>query len=59
MITLNTLLFGVLAGLISFKLVLLAAAAVLLVHGLAERARQRRVARAPAPVRRRRLDVHA
>jgi hypothetical protein len=59
MITLNTLLFGVLAGLISFKIVLLAAAAILLVHGLTQRARQRRVAPAPAPVRHRRLDVRA
>lgn len=59
MIFLNTLLFGVLAGLISFKIVLLAAAAVLLMHGLTERARLRQVAPAPAPVRHRRLDVRA
>jgi hypothetical protein len=57
MITLNALLFGILAGLISLKVVLLAAAAVLLVHGLRVRARQRQVAR--IPVRHRRLDVHA
>jgi len=57
MITLNSLLFGILAGLISLKVVLLAAAAVLLVHGLTVRARRRQVA--PTPVRHRRLDVHA
>ena len=57
MITLNALLFGVLAGLISLKVVLLAAAAILLLHGLTERVRQRRLA--PAPVRHRRLDVRA
>ena len=57
MITVNSLLFGVLAGLISFKILLLAAAAVLFAHGLTERVRQRRVA--PAPVRHRRLDVRA
>ncbi len=57
MITVNSLLYGVLAGLISLKVILLAAAAVLLVHGLTERARQRRLA--PGPVRHRRLDVRA
>ena len=59
MITLNTLLFGVLAGLISFKIVLLTGAAVLLVHGLTENVRRRTVARTPVPVRQRRLDVRA
>ena len=57
MITVNSLLYGVLAGLISLKVILLAAAAVLLVHGLTERARQRRLA--PGRVRHRRLDVRA
>jgi hypothetical protein len=57
MITLTSLLYGVLAGLISLKVVLLAAAAVLLVHGLTERVRQRRLA--PAPVKHRGLDVRA
>jgi hypothetical protein len=57
MITLTSLLYGVLAGLISLKVVLLAAAAVLLLHGLTERVRQRRLA--PAPVKHRRLDVRA
>lgn len=57
MITVSSLLYGVLAGLISLKVILLAAAAVLLVHGLTERARRRRLA--PAPVRQRRLDVRA
>jgi hypothetical protein len=59
MITVNSLLYGVLAGLISLKVVLLAAAAVLLVHGLTAGIRQRRLAPAPAPVRHRRLDVRA
>jgi len=59
MITLNSLLFGILAGLVTFKVVLLAAAAVLFVYGMTERARRRKLAPAPVPVRHRRLDVHA
>jgi len=59
MITLNSLLFGILAGLVTFKVVLLAAAAVLFVYGMTERTRRRKLALAPVPVRHRRLDVHA
>ena len=59
MIAIETLLFGLVAGLIGVKLALLAAAAVLFVYALTARARQRRVAHAPRPGRQRRLDVHA
>jgi len=59
MITLNGLLMGILAGAITFKVVLLTIAAVLVVHGLRAGLRQKTVtaARAPAPVRK--LDVYA
>ena len=59
MMTINSLLFGILAGLISFKIVLLAAATMLFVYGLTERARQRATIPATVPVRHRKLDVHA
>jgi hypothetical protein len=56
MITLNSLLTGFLAGLITFKVILLAVAAVLIVHTILERNRQR--AAAPARARHHRLDVN-
>jgi hypothetical protein len=59
MIAIESLLFGLVAGLIGVKLALLAAAAVLFVQALTARARQRRLARPPAPVRQPRLDLHA
>jgi hypothetical protein len=59
MTILNTVLFGVLAGLVSLKIVLLAAAAVLFVHGMTQRVAQRRAVPVPARVRPPRLDVHA
>ena len=59
MIAIETLLFGVVAGLLGLKLVLLAVAAVLFVNVLMQRARQRRMVRAPKPVRRPGIDVHA
>ena len=59
MIAIETLLFGLLGGLIGLKVALLAAAAVLLVYGLTVHTRQRKVTSAPVPVRQRRLDVRA
>jgi hypothetical protein len=59
MTILDTVLFGMLAGVITLKVALLAAAAVLLVSGLRERIRQRRVAPAVAAARHPGLDVHA
>ena len=56
---LDTVLFGMLAGIITLKVALLAAAAVLLVHGLTERVRQRKVASAAVAVKQPGLDVHA
>lgn len=59
MTILDTVLFGMLAGVITLKVALLAAAAVLLVSGLRERIRQRRVAPAVAAAKHPALDVHA
>jgi hypothetical protein len=56
---LDTVLFGMRAGVITMKVALLAAAAVLLVYGLTERVRQRNVAPALAAVKPPGLDVHA
>jgi hypothetical protein len=55
MIATNSLLFGIVAALITLKVVLLAAAAVLFVFSLTERIRQRQLAHAPAPNKHRRL----
>ncbi len=59
MTILDTILFGMLAGVITLKVALLAAAAVLLVHGLTERVRQRKVTPAVVAVKHPGLDVHA
>jgi len=56
---LDTVLFGILAGVITLKVALLGAAAVLLVYGLTERIRQRKVAPAAVAVKQPGLDVHA
>ena len=56
---LDTVLFGLLAGVITLKVALLAAAAVLLVYGLTERIRQRRMAPAVVAVKQPGLDAHA
>lgn len=53
----ESLLFPVVAGLISVKVALLAAAVVLFVLGMLERSRRLRAERAPAPARYRRLDI--
>jgi hypothetical protein len=57
MIATNSLLFGIVAALITLKVVLLAAAAVLFVCALTEHIRARGSAPAPAPARRRRLHL--
>jgi hypothetical protein len=59
MTILDTVLFGMLAGVITLKVALLAAAAVLLVHGLTVRFRQLNVAPAVVAARHPGLDVHA
>ncbi len=59
MMTIETLLLGLVGGLVGLKVGLLATAALLFLYGLTERARHRKVVRAPAPVRQPRLDVHA
>jgi len=59
MMTIETLLLGLVGGLVGLKIGLLATAALLFVYGLTEHARQRKVVRVPAPVRQPRLDVHA
>ena len=59
MIAIETLIFALVAGLVGFKVVLLAAAALLLVYGVTQRSRQQKLMRVRAPVRRPRLDVHA
>lgn len=58
MIATETLLFGLVGGLIGLKLAALAAAAVLFAWGLAARTRRPGVAATPATSRRKRLDVH-
>ena len=59
MIATDTLLFGLVAGLVGFKVILLAAAALLFVYGITQRSRHQKLARMKAPARRPRLDVHA
>jgi len=59
MTILDTVLFGMLAGVITLKVALLATAAVLLVYGLTERIRQRKVTPAAVAVKQPGLDVHA
>jgi hypothetical protein len=59
MIAIETLLFGLVAGLVGFKAVLLAAAALLFVYGITRRSRKKKLVRMRVPDRRPRLDVHA
>jgi 4-amino-4-deoxy-L-arabinose transferase-like glycosyltransferase len=56
---LDTVLFGMLAGIITLKVALLATAAVLLLYGLTKRIRRRKVAPAALAARQPGLDVHA
>ena len=59
MTVLYTLLFGMLAGLIILKVALLAAAAVLLLHGWTGRIRQRGSMAVADAVKHPGLDLHA
>ncbi len=59
MIEINSLLYGLVAGLVGLKIVLLGLAAILFVYTLTERNRRRKMAAAQAPARPPRLDVHA
>ena len=59
MTILDTLLFGIVAGLVTLKVVLLAAAAILLLHVLVERTRPHKMARAPVPVRHSHINKYA
>ncbi len=56
---LDTVLFGMLAGLVTLKVTLLAAAAVLLVHGLTAHIRQHNATPVKAPLKHPGMDVHA
>ena len=51
MTILDTLLFGIVAGLVTLKVVLLAAAAILLLHVLVKRTRRYKMTRAPVAAR--------
>jgi hypothetical protein len=60
MTILETLLLGIVAGLVTLKVALLAAAAVLVVHVLAKRTRRRhKMAHVPVRVRHPKLDEYA
>jgi hypothetical protein len=59
MIAMESILYGLLGGLVGLKIFLLGLAAVLFVYSLTERTRQRKIASARAPAQRPRLDVHA
>jgi hypothetical protein len=59
MIIIDNLLYGMLAGLITLKVLLLAVATVLLVHNLAKRPLQKRATPVPARRRRPRIDIYA
>jgi len=59
MIEINSLLYGLVAGLVGLKIVLIGLAAILFVYTLTERNRRRKMAAARAPARPPRLDVHA
>jgi len=59
MIEINSLLYGLVTGLVGLKFFLLGLAAVLFVYTLTQRTRQQKVTSARTPARHRRLDVHA
>ena len=56
---LESILYGMLGGLVGLKVFLLGLAAFLFIYTLKARIRQRRTASARAPARPPRLDVHA
>ena len=59
MIAIETLLYGLVGGLVGLKIALLGLAAVLFIYTMTERRRQRKMASSRVTVRRPRLDVHA
>jgi len=59
MTILDTILFGMLAGVITLKVALLAAAAMLLVYGLTARIRQLKGTHEKVPLKHPGLDLHA
>jgi hypothetical protein len=59
MISIESILYGLLGGLFGLKIFLLGLAAILFVYTLKERSRQRKMASVRVPDRRPRLDVHA
>ena len=59
MIAIESILYGLLGGLVGLKIFLLGLAAILFVYTLTERNRQRKMASVRVPARRPRLDVHA
>ena len=59
MIAIDSILYGLLGGLVGLKVFLLGLAAILFVYTLTERTRQRKMASARAAARSPRLDIHA
>jgi len=59
MIAIESILYGLLGGLVGLKIFLLGLAAVLFVYSLTEHTRQGKTASVRAPARRPSLDVHA
>ncbi len=57
MFAIDSIFFGLIATLIGFKVTLLAAATLLLLHALTKHARQRELGPAPASVRNAKLDA--
>jgi hypothetical protein len=59
MISIESVLYGLLGGLVGLKVFLLGLAAVLFVYTMTQRSQQRKMASARTPARPPRLDVHA
>ncbi len=59
MISIESVLYGLLGGLVGLKVFLLGLAAVLFLYTLTARTRRRRMASTRAPARPPKLDVHA
>ena len=55
----DSILYGLIGGLVGLKIFLLGLAAILFVYTLTERTRQRKMASVRVPDRRPKLDVHA
>ncbi len=58
MITIESILYGVLGGLLGMKVFLLGLAAVLFIYTLKEHNRQRRMASTRVPAQRFKVDIH-